>query len=198
MICKMKKSSANGYPPIIWWVGMIFFVIITCSCGSTSSPTAIIFAPTLLVPTIFTPAITLVSSITPVPAATIAATRLLINTSSPRPTLVFTETFLPATPTLTSQPSTITPSPTISKGPISYRSELSDGDYLFLETGKDSYNLQVVNDSLNQPFLSLPGIDQIRSVYDRFERVLSPDGQLFVYLDTSGSEILPNGSKLSR
>ena len=83
MICKMKKSSANGYPPIIWWVGMIFLMITTCSCGSIPSPTAIYFTPTLPTPTIFTPTPAITPSVAPTHTSTATPSPTATRTQAP-------------------------------------------------------------------------------------------------------------------
>ena len=109
MICKMKKSSANGYPPITWWVGMIFLIIITCSCGSSPSPTAVLFTPTLPTPTVFTPTLVVTPSVAPTHTST--------ATASP-------------TSTWTQVPPTKGPSPTPTVEPLDPFPVLKPGQYL--------------------------------------------------------------------
>ena len=81
MVEKNQESCSNRYRPITWLIGMIFLMITTCSCGSTFSPTAIYFTPTLPTPTIFT--------LTPAITPSVAPTHK--STATPSPTSTRTQ-----------------------------------------------------------------------------------------------------------
>ena len=153
----MKKYSANGYPPIIWWVvnrfSILIIVLFFCSCSSAPlvKTDGVPEQPTIVVSTLPNPIPTYSTTINRTPTF-----KAQINT-----------------------PLRITPSSTTSAMDIatfSTRDIIQEGNYFLVDYSNSilENDFHLVNELSNIPFLSIKGNTW-------FGKALSPDGKYLVF-----------------